>query len=101
MANPIHPNFSLEIVKHVMCLDGKNFTPYKHNMNLIFRLKNLSGFVEGRVPKPAPILAAVPALIGPVEEADAGDVPHAVPVITNAVPPRDQSSVSFCYLLVL
>ena len=46
MANPIHPNFSLEIVKHVMCLDGKNFTPYKHNMNMIFRLKNLSGFVE-------------------------------------------------------
>jgi hypothetical protein len=41
MTNSMNPNFSLEIVKHVICLNGTYFTPYKHNMNTIFRLKGM------------------------------------------------------------
>ncbi|EFX69177.1 hypothetical protein DAPPUDRAFT_329389 [Daphnia pulex] len=86
MANPLNPNFSLDIVKHVICLNGTNFTPYKHNMNMIFRLKGLNGFVEGRVPKPEPVLLQYQEL---VQDAGAGVVPPPVPVITNAVAIND------------
>ncbi|EFX75157.1 hypothetical protein DAPPUDRAFT_108213 [Daphnia pulex] len=82
MANPLNPNFSLEIVKHVICLNGTNSTPYKHSMNMIFRLKGLNGFVEGRVPKPEPVLLQYQEL---VHDAGAGVVPPPLPVITNAV----------------
>ena len=88
MANPINQNFALEIVKHVVFLKGTNFTSYKQNMNMIFRLKGLNGFVDGRVPKPEPIFAALP-VVEPVEgivnEPGAGVIPPPVPLITNAV----------------
>lgn len=60
-----------------------------HANSSLFLLTISSCYTQGRLPKPAPIFAAVPALIGPVEEAGAGDVPHAVPVITNAVAIND------------
>nr|CAH0112369.1 unnamed protein product [Daphnia galeata] len=103
MANPINQNFSLEIVKHVVCLKGTNFTSYKQNMNMIFRLKGLNGFVDGRVPKPEPIFAALPvveAVEGIVNEPGAGVIPAPVSVITNAIA-INEWELTDCYAMFL
>jgi hypothetical protein len=39
-------NFSLEVIKHTRKFDGKDFTTWKHNMEMLFHLKNLKAIVE-------------------------------------------------------
>ena len=39
-------NFSLEVIKHTRKFDGKDFTTWKHNMEMMFYLKNLKPIVE-------------------------------------------------------
>jgi hypothetical protein len=71
---------------------------------MIFRLTGLNGFVEGRIPKPEPIFAAVPVVAAVegliVRDAVAGVVPPHVPVITNAVAINDWE-LTDCYAMFL
>ncbi len=39
-------NFSLEVIKHTRKFDGKDFTTWKHNMEMRFYLKNLKSIIE-------------------------------------------------------
>jgi hypothetical protein len=39
-------NFSLEVIKHTRKFDEKDFTTWKHNMEMLFHLKNLKAIVE-------------------------------------------------------
>jgi hypothetical protein len=39
-------NFSLEVIKHTRKFDEKDFTTWKHNMEMLFYLKNLKAIVE-------------------------------------------------------
>ena len=39
-------NFSLDVIKHTRKFDGKDFTTWKHGMEMLFTLKNLKHIVE-------------------------------------------------------
>jgi hypothetical protein len=81
----------------VISQNGSYFTPYQLNLKLIFHLSGLNGFVEGRVPKPEPVLLQLQVL---ANEACAGVLPPPVPVITNAVAINDWE-LTDCYAMFL
>jgi hypothetical protein len=39
-------NFSLDVIKHTRKFDGKEFTTWKHNMEMLFTLKNVKLIVD-------------------------------------------------------
>ena len=41
-------NVSLDVIKHTRKFDGKEFTTWKPNMEMMFTLKNLKPIVEVR-----------------------------------------------------
>jgi len=39
-------NYSLDVIKHLKRFDGKDFITWRHNMEMMFTLKNLRPIVE-------------------------------------------------------
>ena len=48
-------NISLDAIKHLRKFDGKDFTTWKHNMEMMFFLKNLTDTVEVKRPRRCPL----------------------------------------------
>ncbi|XP_046454348.1 uncharacterized protein LOC124207387 [Daphnia pulex] len=50
-------NYSLDAIKHLRKFDGTQFTTWKHNMEMLFTLKQLRQFIQGEDNEPQEIFA--------------------------------------------